>query len=157
MSPFTIYLLVYLLASAYCFHALRSLFSKSKFRVVFTIAYVLVIMFTLLCYYKFTTLARGKGLYSSAEIGFYFGRFILMFLTQMILASFLFLQDGSRMMIGLINRAKTFYNTSSYDKYIPSRRKSLTMMATGLTSMFFSGMLYGITKGKYKYLSLIHI
>ena len=25
------------------------------------------------------------------------------------------------------------------------------MMATGLTSMFFSGMLYGITKGKYKY------
>jgi len=153
MSPFTIYLVVYLLASIYCFWGVKSLFSKSKFLVVFTIVYALLFVFTLFCYYKFTTLGRVYGLYSSSEIGYYFGRFILIFVTKIFLSLFLFLQDAPRMVVGLINWGKNKLDTSTPtpNKFIPSRRKSMTLMATGLTSMFFSAMLYGITKGKYKY------
>lgn len=151
MSPFTSYLIVYFLAAIYCFLGLRSLLSKSRLLIVFTVAYILLSVFTLFCYFKFTTLAKTYGLYGSVEVNFYFGRFILMFITKLVLSSLLFLQDGFRMIIGLINGIKAFFNQSTPDKFIPSRRKSLTLMATGLSSIFFSAMLYGITKGKYKY------
>lgn len=151
MSPFTSYLIVYFLAAIYCFLGLRSLLSKSRLLIVFTIAYILLSVFTLFCYFKFTTLAKTYGLYGSVEVNFYFGRFILMFITKLVLSFLLFLQDGFRMIIGLINGIKAFFNQSTPDKFIPSRRKSLTLMATGLSSIFFSAMLYGITKGKYKY------
>lgn len=151
MSPFTSYLIVYFLAAIYCFLGLRSLLSKSRLLIVFTIVYILLSVFTLFCYFKFTTLAKTYGLYGSVEVNFYFGRFILMFITKLVLSFLLFLQDGFRMIIGLINGIKAFFNQSTPDKFIPSRRKSLTLMATGLSSIFFSAMLYGITKGKYKY------
>jgi len=152
MSPFTPFLIVYLIINIYCFFGLRSLISKSRFRIVFAIAYFFLTVFTLFCYFKFTTIARAYGLYSGADVGYYLGNFLLLSITKLVLSIFLFLQDGSRLIIGLVNWIKTFFNTSiTPDKFIPSRRKSLTLMATGLTSMFFSAMLYGITKGKYKY------
>ena len=151
MSPFTDVLIIYILVAIYCFFGLKSLISKPKFRFGFMIVYILLSVFTLFCFFKFTTIARIYGLYSGPKVGYYLGKFLLIFLTKLFLSIFLFLQDFPRMIIGLINFGKTFFDTSTSNKFIPSRRKSLTWMATGLTSMFFSGMFYGITKGKYKY------
>jgi len=125
MIPFAIELIIYLLVDVYCFFGLRSVFTKSNSRLIFTIVYFLVSAFTLYCFYRFTH-SDAPGLYNGTGTVYYLGRFMVFFITKIFLAFFLLLQDGSRVIIGLIKWVKTFFNKSTSEKFIPSRRKSLT-------------------------------
>jgi predicted MPP superfamily phosphohydrolase len=65
----------------------------------------------------------------------------------------MFLQDISRIIIGLVRFIGSFigFEKAVESSYIPGRRKFLTLAATGVASVPFFTMIYGLTKGKYKY------
>jgi len=67
---------------------------------------------------------------------------------------FLLPQDLGRFFYGIGNFLYTFFSSKDFPdnhQTFPSRRRFLTLAATGLAAIPFSTMLYGITRGKYAY------
>jgi predicted MPP superfamily phosphohydrolase len=89
-------------------------------------------------------------MFSGTKVNFYLGMFLTAFVSKLFLALFLFLQDGPRLLIGFVNWVRSLFG-AELTSYVPSRRKAITGIALGLASIPFLSMLYGVTKGKYRY------
>jgi hypothetical protein len=61
------------------------------------------------------------------------------------------LQDSGRILIGGFNFIASKISNTPVDQYIPSRRTFITNTALFTAAVPFLSMLYGITKGKYRY------
>lgn len=147
MSRFTRFFIIYLIADIYTFFGLRSLISDTHNRLLFSVGYVLSTVFVYYCFYKIWHIASNSGLFSGTEVNFYLGLFLTVFVAKLFFVFFMLFQDLPRMFAGVYN---VIFN-SDKASYIPSRRKALTGIAAGLAAIPFLSMLYGVTKGKYKY------
>ncbi len=86
--------------------------------------------------------------------------FITGFLFALIFSKFvftfvMFLQDGGRVIAGAFNYFKSIlFRDDTHEirhTFLPERRQFITTAGTFLSGSLFLSMLYGITKGKYKY------
>ncbi len=90
-------------------------------------------------------------MFSGTAVNFYLGMFLTAFVTKLIFAVLLLFQDLPRMLYGGGKYLGSFFNTDIQGPFIPSRRKILTGIAAGIATIPFATMLYGVTKGKYRY------
>jgi len=151
MSTFTIFLIFYLIFDIYAFFGLKYLFNPGKSQIVFTTLYLVFSIFTLYCFYKIWFIARSYSMFSGTRVNFYLGMFLTAFVAKFALALFLFFQDGPRYIIAGFNWIRSLFTDTVTTGYLPTRRKTLTGIALGLASIPFATMLYGVTRGKYKY------
>jgi len=90
-------------------------------------------------------------MFSGTEVNFYLGMFLTSFVTKFIFALLLLLQDIPRVLFGGGKYIGSFISDNIKQPFIPSRRKFLTGIAVSLATIPFAAMLYGVTKGKYRY------
>ncbi len=86
----------------------------------------------------------------STGITFYLGLMFLSMLPKLTTLPLLLLEDVWRFIESGSSLVRSWFSDRQ-TAYYPSRRKFLGQMAVGLAALQFSGVLYGITKGKYNY------
>ena len=147
MSRFVSFFIIYFVADIYTFFGLRSLLNDTSKKMVFSIVYLISSLFIFYCFYKIWVIASNRSMFSGTEVNFYLGMFLTAFVAKVCFLFFMLFQDVPRVLTGIYNRIFNAHQTS----YVPSRRKAITAIAAGLASIPFFSMLYGVTKGKYKY------
>jgi predicted MPP superfamily phosphohydrolase len=90
------------------------------------------------------------GLASSLN-NFTIGFAFTLLVSKFVLILGLVLQDIGRIIFGLGQGAISLFLETDTRGLLPGRRKFFTAAATGIASIPFFSMLYGITSGKYKY------
>ena len=136
---------LYIFTDIYTYFGLKSLIGK-RYTKIYTLIYWLISLFIYYSFYQFYSALNGGRIFSDPSYGIYFGFFLTALFTKVAFTAFMLLQDIGRLFYGA-------FTLLSKDKKsaIPSRRRFLTLAATGLASIPFSIMLFGITKGKYNY------
>lgn len=86
-----------------------------------------------------------------AKTNFYTGVIFSSLVGKLIFGIGLLLQDSGRVLVGTFNFVSAKINSNTPSSYLPQRRTFLTTAAVVVASVPFFGMLYGITKGKYRY------
>lgn len=127
------------------------MFSQGIGRTIAMVVYGLLLLFMLYgIFVGMRQMGRVEGVrepFTNFMIGFWF----TIFITKLVFAIGLFLQDGGRLIIGLVNAIREMSGGDVHGDMIPSRRKFITLTAAGIASVPFLSMIYGITKGKYNY------
>jgi len=142
----------YLFLDAYTYFGLKSLFTNQRNIRIFQAVYLLSSIFVIFSFYQMYVGLNSGSFFRSASANFYLGIFFTAIVSKMVFVGLMMLQDGGRVFYALfdsISGSSSGENISG--KYLPSRRKFLTLAAAGLAAIPFSGMLYGITRGKYRY------
>ena len=142
----------YLFLDAYTYFGLKSLFTNQRNIRIFQAVYLLSSIFVIFSFYQMYVGLNSGSFFRSASANFYLGIFFTAIVGKMVFVGLMMLQDGGRVFYALfdsISGSSSGENISG--KYLPSRRKFLTLAAAGLAAIPFSGMLYGITRGKYRY------
>lgn len=148
MSTFTVVLILYIIADLYTYFGLRSLFTISPSRMIFTGVYILCSIFVYYCFYKIWSIAVSRSMFSGTAVNFYLGLFLTAFAAKIAFGFFMLFQDLPRYLTGVY---RFFFGTVEGGVLLPGRRKVLTSIVGGLAAIPFFSMLYGVTKGKYKY------
>ena len=153
MDTFTRFALFHLIFDLYMYFALKSLFRDQRSFWIFTILYVSSSLFTYFSFYRLYQAIQIRNVFSGTEVNLYIGVIITALVTKMIFSVFMFLQDFSRFAIGAGRYVGNFFGleANTENGFIPGRRNFLTLAATSLAAIPFAGMLYGLSKGKYRY------
>lgn len=154
LAQFHTITLIYIFLDIYSFFGLKSLFKTKRNRIIFSVAYWLMSAFIYYSFYRFHAAFTGGGFFSSTESNIHLGIILTAIVSKLVFVLFLLPQDLGRILyaigsfISILIKGKDFEEDKSI---FPSRRRFLTLAATGLAAIPFSTMLYGITKGKYAY------
>lgn len=144
---------LYILLDIYTYFGLASLIPE-KYKRLYQLGYGLLSLFVYYSFYRVYILLNGGRIFSDSSSNIYLGIFLTVLLGKLVFCLFLFLQDGFRVLYGTGSFAQRMIqgNEKAADiSFFPKRRKLLTMAATGIAAIPFFTMLYGITKGKYRY------
>lgn len=141
----------YLLLDIYTYYGLKSLFTDRNSVRIYQVFYLLASLF--IYYSCYQLIANPRSVFGNSSVNFYLGIFVTAIASKMVFVGIMLLQDGGRMLYGIFDNLKnTFGNNSSAERsFLPSRRKFITMAAAGLAAIPLTTMLYGITRGKYRY------
>ncbi len=149
---FFVITVIYLIADIYTFVGLKSLLSNKKVIKVFTICYTLLSLFV---YYQMTKVYDGMqsgSVVRDNETNFAIGIFFTFFITKLVFSSGMILHDGGRMLAGIYNFVSSrLSENNEFPQILPSRRKFITTMTAFVSAVPFFTLLYGITRGKYKF------
>ncbi|MEM8908202.1 MAG: metallophosphoesterase [Bacteroidota bacterium] len=145
---------LYVLLDVYTFFGLRSIV-PTRYRRLFALAYVLFSAFVYYHFYQLYGLLFGGQFFSSNDGNFALGLFLTALVSKLVFCGLLFFQDTLRLLWGMvrmaIGRRGARANETKPSTFLPARRKFATMAATGVAMFPFFTMLYGITRGKYRY------
>lgn len=144
---------LYILMDIYMYFGLKSLI-PTKYLRLFQAIYFVSSLLIYNSFYTFYSLADSHNIFATPEINIHLATIILALTTKFTFTVALLLQDGGRILFGIGNVAKRLIiktTTSETTPFIPPRRKILTQIATGLAAIPFFTVLYGVTKGKYRY------
>ncbi len=141
MTRWIIFIIVYVLLTAYGFQAIKTLTKQSWIHYLFLgIAAIVVGNFII----QFTVAGEGRVL--SPAKSYAFG-FLLTFMSvNLVLVPILLGEDIIRGFYGLYDRF-----IAKNDLHVPSRRKFISQIALGLAAIPFASLLYGMYKGKYNF------
>jgi predicted MPP superfamily phosphohydrolase len=92
--------------------------------------------------------------FRSTSANLHIGIVFTAIISKSVFVALLLLQDGGRFIYGAVDYFASIIKSSPSEdstNHIPSRRDFLTLAAAGIASIPLVTMLYGITKGKYKY------
>lgn len=150
MTRFALFHLVF---DVYMYVVLRPLFKDPRSMWIFTALYLVASGITYFSFFKLYQAIQVRNVFSGTEVNLFIGIVITSLVTKMVFSGFMFLQDLIRIFIGLSTWIGTLLGMekSAGTSFVPSRRKFVTLAATGIAAIPFAGMLYGLTKGKYKY------
>lgn len=147
---------LFIIQDIYCYFAIRGFNFSERSLKIFRNIYVSV---TILSYVALIGLiyhmVKDRPIYRTEGINLLTGLLFALFISKILLTGTMLLQDGGRIFIGIINYVKSFFGHSSNPGaqiFIPGRRQFITTAGTFLSGSLFLSMLYGITKGKYKYM-----
>src|SRR5690625_5316869 len=73
---------------------------------------------------------------------------LLVYVPKLLIGVFMLFEDVFRVVFGLINY---FTDSAESNSFLPSRRKFISQMALVVAFIPFSGLIYGIFKGRYNY------
>ncbi|WP_431108538.1 metallophosphoesterase [Winogradskyella poriferorum] len=141
MTRWIIFIIVYVLLTAYGFQAIKTLTKQSWIHYLFLgIAVIVVGNFII----QFTVAGEGRVL--SPAKSYAFG-FLLTFMSvNLVLVPILLGEDIIRGFYGLYDRF-----IAKNDLHVPSRRKFISQIGLGLAAIPFASLLYGMYKGKYNF------
>ena len=134
------------------FFTLTALFPQGVSNKVFILIYGLISALSYYSFYKVNIAMQNRSLFSNASVNFYIGFIFTSLATRLFFVILILLQDAGRYLIGLFEYLKHLSTENpASETFIPSRRKAITTASAILAGVPFLGMLYGITKGKYRY------
>lgn len=133
---------ILIILEIYALQVFRCLFPKLQVSILY-VAITLVIYGLLLG--SFYVSVSG-GTFGQPR-GFFIGLFLSIIMLKLGLVAFMFAEDISR----VIRYAFKLIFNSSENTNFPSRRKFISTIALGLSSIPFLSVLYGMYKGKYNY------
>ncbi len=145
--------LLYVFVDIYTFFGLKSLFPK-RAKWVFSILYIFSSIYIYFGFYQVYLQLDHGNIFRNANSSFYLGLFLTALVGKLVFVLLLFLQDFLRLILGggIFIKSRIDKSTkSSATSFFPARRKFITATSAILAAIPFSGMLYGITKGKYQY------
>ena len=140
-------LLIWLLADFYLFQAVKTITPNRYIWWGFWMYDGLVASMVL--YY----FINGKLIVSFPK-GIYWGFILLSLLPKLIVIPFLFLEDIGRIVHLVINWGAGIFQSSSLKQehvHLASRKKFISQLALSIAAVPFTGLLYGMVKGKYDY------
>lgn len=146
-------LLIYFLLDLYTFFGLRSLCKSPRAKKILTAVYAVSSVYVYYCMYAVYQVAQSRRVFSDTSANWELGILFTAFVGKFIFSVLLSVQDGGRFFYGIIDymKRKAAGKTAPGSPFFPSRRRFLTLLATGIAAVPFFGMMYGITKGKYQY------
>ena len=146
---------LYVFLDIYTYFGLRSLFKTRASRWVYTLIYISLSLFIYYSFFRFYEAFTGGRFFSSTSANIHMGIMLTAIVSKLAFVIFLLPQDIGRVFWGVGTALVGAKNSDSENEerrsFLPKRRRFLTLAATGLASIPFSLMLYGITKGKYAY------
>lgn len=140
---------VILLFDLYVYFGLKSVFTENKSLRVYQAIYILTSLFVYFCFYKVSQLMGQGSIFRSTTINYYIGILFTAFVSKFVFAALMFMQDGGRVLYGVFDHFRA--SDGGQTGFLPSRRRFLTLAAAGIAAIPFTSMLYGITRGKYRY------
>ena len=144
---------IYIFLDLYTYFGLRSLVTK-KYRLPFTLCYLASSLFFYFSFYQVYQVLQGGAIFRDSSSNMYLGLFLTAFVGKFFFVVLLLIQDISRFLWGTGGLLRRFFQEKSPNEkpsFLPARRNFLTKGAALLAAIPFSTMLYGITKGKYRY------
>ena len=150
-SRFTFITLMFVVVDIYALVGLLSLFDDRKSKIIFLIGYLVA------SFYGYYGMSESmKRWRSDAAIGSEWENFTSGFAFTLLVSKFVLVflfavQDLGRLLLGMGRGAFSLVGDQQFDQIMPSRRKFLTAAASVIAAVPFTGMIYGITKGKYKF------
>lgn len=144
----------YLFLDIYTFFGLRSLFSKQRTKNIFSAIYVALSVYVFYCFWAVLQVMRSGNVFSDTSANWELGIMFTAVVSKLVFSIFMSVHDGGRFFYGIVDFIKNKITNNTPEEgrnFFPTRRKFLTLLATGIASVPFFGMLYGITKGKYQY------
>jgi predicted MPP superfamily phosphohydrolase len=141
-----------ILMDVYAVGGLLSLSVETTNKKIILIVYVAISILAYFGTFKSIQLWRTDPLSRSYFMNFIMGFSFVLVVTKMVFISALAVQDVGRIIIGLVQWSISLFQTQPDNlSYIPARRAVITSAAIGLASIPFLSMLYGITRGKYRF------
>src|SRR5699024_8300495 len=137
-----LFILIYLFIDFYAFQAFRTL-SKSSYTVYIYIIISLLLIGGIL----YDQIGISEPVYKRPSRLLLYGIVLTVFVTKIILAIGMILEDSSRLGIALYKKI----SGTPTSTYVPSRRKFVATMTLGLAALPFSTMLYGMIRGRYNF------
>lgn len=136
----------------YTYFALKSLFQEPRNRKIFTILYLIQTAFLVFAWYKSFDILRNGAIQRTFMDNFYIGFAFTAFISKTFFILLMMVQDGGRLLFGFTSWITNMVKgDQGVVTVMPGRRDFLTQGSIMLASVPFLGMIYGITKGKYKY------
>ena len=145
---------IYLVLDVYTYFGLRSLLDGKRYRAAFSVVYIIASVLIYYSFYRFYAAFTGGGFFSSHSANIHMGIMLTAIVAKLAFVIFLLPQDLGRYLVAgwRVVRGRFVPDAGASEQaLLPRRRKFLTMLATGLASIPFSLMFYGITRGKYAY------
>ena len=148
---FIVLLLFILIIETYTYHGLKCAFPQGRKKVIVFIIYAISI-------FVIVTGIISMGFYLSARttnMGYWHNLLIgitfTLIITKIIFAGTLFLSDSFRIIKFCFQKISSWFSNNSDPVEIEGRRKFITQIGIGIAAIPFTGLLYGIIKGKYDF------
>ena len=142
MLRWIIPIVIYILIDIYAYQAFRTLWRGPVAKWLYFGVSAIVI--GLLIY---LIVNSGGSRRMSAESMYIIGIFIAFFFPKLLLVIVMFAEDLIRLIVGTV--FKLGGETASF--HLPSRRKFVSTIALGIAAIPFTGLIYGMVRGKYNY------
>lgn len=139
----SIFLLFALVIELYAYQAIRTTFENKWIIRFYTVFSVLTVVFLV---FSFSRFDRTVGQNPSTLMTI--GLLLLVYVPKLLIGVFMLFEDVFRVVFGLINY---FTDSAESNSFLPSRRKFISQMALVVAFIPFSGLIYGIFKGRYNY------
>ncbi len=142
----------YVALDIYTYFGLKSLFEDKQSIRIYQVIYLLTTLFVYFSFYQMYV-AFGQGsIFRSSSANFYLGIVFTAVFAKMVFVGIMLLQDGGRTIYALFSWISSLFSSDNVARsHLPSRRKFITVLAAGIAAIPLSTMLYGITRGKYRY------
>lgn len=138
-----IFLLFAIVIELYAYQAIKTTFENKWIVRIYTIFSILTIIFLVVSFSKFD---RTVGQNPSTLMTI--GLLLLVYVPKLLIGVFMLFEDIFRLVFGLIQH---FSNSSEATSFLPERRKFISQAALAFAFIPFSGLIYGIFKGRYNY------
>ncbi len=135
----------------YTYFGIRSIINGSRQRLIFNWLFLIQFIFLAWCTFKIYQGTINGSPLRDASTNFYIGLVFSSFVAKFVFTAGIFLQDSGRLLFGTYNYLSSVISGNKVDTFIPERRTFITNFALVTAGVPFLSMLYGITKGKYKY------
>lgn len=151
--PLLIFGAIFITLDIYVYYFFKTLWHHQKSYKWLSQAYILMSVFS---YYAlghtFLYFAVGDQI-RTPWMNFLLGFMMTMFFIKLTIGGLALIEDVVRIIWALGRRmAQMWQENSTYDTpLMPERRMFIAQFGAAMASLSFTGMLYGITKGKYKY------
>lgn len=152
LSLFVFITILFIVLDLYGLIGILSLSDEKSTKISVAFIYILVSAIGYFGLYKTFELWRTDPLTRPYYINFISGFAFALLVAKLVFSGGLFLQDFTRLAIGAVHSLASLMNLGeTNDEFIPSRRKVVTWTATAIAAVPLVSMIYGITRGKYKY------
>lgn len=144
--------ILYLVLELYAYNGFVGLANLPKAKLWVTVIYVIVSLLGLFGFiYAYSQLQLNHHMRTpiyNMLLGFSF----TLVVTKLVFIFSLTIHDVLRLIYGGgVYLKDLYFSSTDTHNFIPSRRKTLTILGTGIAAVPFAAMLYGITKGKYQF------
>ena len=153
MNIVSIIFSLYVILDLYTYFGIRSLVAK-KNRIWYSLIYWASSLFIYYSFYRVYQLLNGGAIFRDTSANIYLGLFLTALVGKLFFVGLLLSQDVLRVLWGggrFVKKSVQKKEELTPLPFLPKRRKILTWGALGIAAAPFFTMLYGITKGKYRY------
>jgi len=144
-------ILFFIAIDAYVYTALRKSIQKSRFKVIWNIIAIILLILGYLGLYLMYLNIIDKPLQTDLKTNLLIGFFFSFFVFKLMLFFFFLAEDIFRLLKLFYHAIVFFFKKEKQAIKTSSRRKFIRQIGLTTAAIPFASMLYGITKGKYNF------